>query len=566
MASIDGYTGLLTGTSNDEQPAGRRQWLRPAAGALAAATLLLMGVAVGGQTSQPAATLTLGAIDANRQNILVNKKKLYEMETVVMNNEFVAYEHRAIIEENRELLLKNYDAAFNGNRQMANFNTDEIFENKKAILGSLVVAGVGGDVELNCKDSMLNEAKVDYLDHRSVLNGHVAEVSKIMAAANSRLIDANEKTMVGNGMNTAFNSKHIGINSQLIDGSLNSNDATPETNAKRVASNVARMKEIKERAAANTDEMEANDLILMHNDESIKNNAKLISQRRSQIVEDHAEMMLNSEKVSSLFASWQSSPASSNAAVVEANTREILGNKKKLYDLGMVVLNNKFLAYEHRSMIEENRDLLLKNYEAAFRGNRQMSNFNTQQIFQNRDTILASMQHAISGSGAPSWDSADQVSVNWVNSMINEAHVDFLEHRSELNGRVANVNKIIADANTQLIAANDKIMASNEMITAFNIKHIGINRELLNGGLNDQQYATPATNAKRIASNAARMTVIGDRAAANSDIMKANLATLTGNSEDIEKNAELISKRREATKHNHVLLMENAQKIAGMIH
>ena len=45
-----------------------------------------------------------------------------------MTNKTMIYTSRSMIEENRLMILSNYSAAFMGNRQLANSNTDEIFD------------------------------------------------------------------------------------------------------------------------------------------------------------------------------------------------------------------------------------------------------------------------------------------------------------------------------------------------------------------------------------------------------------------------------------------------------
>ena len=52
---------------------------------------------------------------------------------------------------------------------------------------------------------------------------------------------------------------------------------------------------------------------------------------------------------------------------------------------------NKALVYQSRSMIEENRLMIMSNYSAAFMGNRQLANSNTDEIFSNRAEILQGM-------------------------------------------------------------------------------------------------------------------------------------------------------------------------------
>jgi hypothetical protein len=45
-----------------------------------------------------------------------------------------------------------------------------------------------------------------------------------------------------------------------------------------------------------------------------------------------------------------------------------------------------------RSIVEENHDSILKNYHATFRGNRNLANANTDDLFRNRYSILRSMK------------------------------------------------------------------------------------------------------------------------------------------------------------------------------
>merc|ERR1719284_272539 len=128
----------------------------------------------------------------NIAKIKENKGKLYELEQKVMENKQMIYGERAFIEENRQLIFKNYAAAFMGNRQMINTNTDGIFKNRYAILKTLKTAT---QVEVNFRESKVNESKVDFLDHRSKLNAKVEAVSEKMAAVNSMLIEINDSIM-----------------------------------------------------------------------------------------------------------------------------------------------------------------------------------------------------------------------------------------------------------------------------------------------------------------------------------------------------------------------------------
>ena len=103
----------------------------------------------------------------NKKNIKKNRRTIFEVEGKVTANKSKAYASRSIIEENRALILKNYTAAFMGNRQLANQNTDDIFRNRQAILSSMETSS---DVEENFVASMINEANLDFLEHRDALN------------------------------------------------------------------------------------------------------------------------------------------------------------------------------------------------------------------------------------------------------------------------------------------------------------------------------------------------------------------------------------------------------------
>jgi hypothetical protein len=59
--------------------------------------------------------------------ITSNRASIFELEADVMHNKQNAYLGRALVQETRMTILGNYNAAFQGNRQMANGNTDDAF-------------------------------------------------------------------------------------------------------------------------------------------------------------------------------------------------------------------------------------------------------------------------------------------------------------------------------------------------------------------------------------------------------------------------------------------------------
>ena len=101
----------------------------------------------------------MSEIQQNKENIKKNKKRMFNLDAEVMTNKTLIYASRSMIEENRLMILSNYSAAFMGNRQIANSNTDEIFENRQAILDS---AETSNEVEENYINSQKNKASLDF--------------------------------------------------------------------------------------------------------------------------------------------------------------------------------------------------------------------------------------------------------------------------------------------------------------------------------------------------------------------------------------------------------------------
>jgi len=231
----------------------------------------------------------------NQAAIRANKADLFDLDSMVMNNKHGIYAERSMIEENRALIAKNYAAAFMGNRQEANTNTDEIFKNRKGILDGITCKT---PVETNFVNSMANEAKVDFLEHRSGLNTRVEAVSEDMAKINALLIDVNHHIMDNNAQIVSFNAANIEKNNKLLDGTISGADATPETNAARVKSNTERIAKIKGVAEANKGKIATLLEKVNANRVEILKNTDAIYARRSEIQANRAKMLGNSKRIS----------------------------------------------------------------------------------------------------------------------------------------------------------------------------------------------------------------------------------------------------------------------------
>merc|ERR1719149_384623 len=234
------------------------------------------------------------AVAANQAAIRSNMGDLFELDHFVMDNKHGIYAQRAMIEENRALIMKNYAAAFMGNRQMANSNTDEIMKNRKAILDGLDSTT---PVLVNFNNSMANEAKVDFLEHRSNLNTRVEQVSEEMCKINAMLIEVNHHIMENNAGIVAFNAKNIETNNKLLDGTIAAGDATPESNAARVKSNTDRIAKIKGVAEANKGKIAALLEKVNANRVEILKNTDAIYAHRAEIGANRAKMLGNAKRI-----------------------------------------------------------------------------------------------------------------------------------------------------------------------------------------------------------------------------------------------------------------------------
>ena len=145
---------------------------------------------------------------------------------------------------------------------------------------------------------------------------------------------------------------------------------------------------------------------------------------------------------------------------IKINTKAIKANRKKIFKIDAEVMTNKANAYISRAMIEENRLMILSNYSAAFLGNRQLANSNTEEIFENRKIIL------------DNYNSDNDVEENYINAQKNKSALDFLKHRSELNSSLLKISEEMSNINSKLIEINKKIMNTNQSIVEFNTKEI----------------------------------------------------------------------------------------------
>jgi len=230
----------------------------------------------------------------NRKGVAANSAALHDLHLAVFSNKSKLLAVRSLIEENRSLLMKNYACAFAGNRLMLNQNTDCIFKNRLAILYAMKVEG---QEQINFRNTKRNKAKIDFLEHRSLLNNRVAKGNAMMTAANAKLIEANTLIMNNNEEIVKFNSAAIETNKKLIEG-VQADKATPEANATRIEANAKGIAMIMDHVGKYDEKIEAGTKVCLENRKKIIANAKDIDERRKKILENRAGVVENGTKVS----------------------------------------------------------------------------------------------------------------------------------------------------------------------------------------------------------------------------------------------------------------------------
>lgn len=235
----------------------------------------------------------------NKTAIKKNRRSIFEVEAAVTSNRAKAYAARSLVEENRAGILKNYTAAFMGNRQLANQNTDDVFRNRRAILSSIEPAS---DIEENYRESLLNEATLEFLEHRASLNSSVNGINEKMIEVNALLIEINDTIMAANEGIVKFNESQIQKNNKLLAGALAPSKATSSSNAERIKKNAAKAKVIKGISEKNTKKMDQMTSQMQKNRRKIESNAEKIMDRRESIQANAANIAQNRAKAAKMIS------------------------------------------------------------------------------------------------------------------------------------------------------------------------------------------------------------------------------------------------------------------------
>lgn len=237
---------------------------------------------------------------SNKNKIQSNRREIFELETLVNANKQLVYSTRATIDQNYSSIMRNYSSAFLSNHNLTTQNTDNLFRNRVAILTNMEV---DGEVEINFRESMTNEANLDFLEMQATVNELVLEVNNRVSEINTLLIETNKMIMKANQASVDFNSENLAINKRFINGEFHPSKATSVANKVRADLNKKRCNEIRAVAKKNSKRLKVLDEKARSNSVEALYNAAEISKRRGFISNNQKDIMESQEEVARMISS-----------------------------------------------------------------------------------------------------------------------------------------------------------------------------------------------------------------------------------------------------------------------
>jgi hypothetical protein len=231
---------------------------------------------------------------------------------------------------------------------------------------------------------------------------------------------------------------------------------------------------------------------------------------------------------------------------------KIKANRREIFELDVAIDKNRSKIDAVRSATERDGASIARNYTSALYGNHQLTNKNTDEIFKNRVAILDNME--VSG----------EVEVNFRETMINMANIDFFSHRAEINADIIEINSKLAEVNTKLTEINQLIMERNEKSVNFNRENLATNKRFLSGEFHPSK-ASEQANVKRAQGNSDRCEKLKLTTKENLSAIET-LGTLgAGNSANVLKNSVEIARRRNLINENQEAIIADQQLIAQTV-
>lgn len=209
-----------------------------------------------------------------------------------------------------------------------------------------------------------------------------------------------------------------------------------------------------------------------------------------------------------------------------------------LYDLERNVTGNAAKAYATRSVIEENRALALRNYAAAFLGDRHLAQQNTDDLIHARIALLQ----------------ANVEKAEDLKNLSADARMQFLEHKNAMNVTIGEISQRLIDINGSLQEVNRTIDNLNVQITTFNSKQLVENERILGGGEVDSESKTAQQD------YAAQLMTTAQTLLKDAQKYDATLSKLLQGAAD---NRTMLNQAYEVSMENRDLIIENRDSLTS---
>ena len=175
-------------------------------------------------------------MDPEQQAALIAEqtRRAFDVEAYVQYNVAQTQVARSIVEENVTDAMQSWAINAGGNREMIMRTTDDVYRNRLMMLNLLKPAN---PVEAAFQESMINKTKLEYLQHRNVMNRRMVDIAQEMATAIKAIGQASEKFYLANEEMAAFINDTADENAIWFDGELKKmmREATGVTNDQRIS-------------------------------------------------------------------------------------------------------------------------------------------------------------------------------------------------------------------------------------------------------------------------------------------------------------------------------------------
>ena len=172
--------------------------------------------------------------EAQAQMIAEQTRRAFDVEAYVQFNVAQTQVARSIVEENVTDAMQSWAINAGGNREMIMRTTDDVYRNRLMMLNLLAPAN---PVEAAFQESMINKTKLEYLQHRNVMNRRMVDIAQDMATAIKAIGAASEKFYHANEEMVAFIDDVANENAEWFDGDLKQmmRESTNITNDQRIS-------------------------------------------------------------------------------------------------------------------------------------------------------------------------------------------------------------------------------------------------------------------------------------------------------------------------------------------